>query len=329
MSWQATKAVMEHSTAKGAARLVLCVLAYHANAKGQCSPSPGIDLICREANLSERGARYALRELEELGEVVTEIGRGKGNLSSFEIRLPIETEGESKGAILAPFEAQEKGQNTPQKGQGLPVIEDQKGQSVPQKGQNTASKGAKCDAHIGRTVFNRHEPSSATTDASAPFSDPPGDVDSTDFAEANAMNDFLAEKYRLQLPASSNGYTLRNFRLRQEAMTATVSELQREGATLELLKAFFAERKVLPGERYIVSNYLEWLPKHIHATTATQNGNGGMHAKPEQRPRETHNGRNARLTLELLGVAPQLTRQGSGVPDSSDEPEARIALVKR
>lgn len=170
MSWQATKAVMEHSQAKGAARLVLCVLAYHADAKGRCAPSPGIDLICAEAKLSIRGTRYAIRELEEIGEIATQIGRGKGNLSSFEIRLPIDKKAQTKEAQIASFEEEEKGQDvpliTPQKGQSdaqkghiLPLSSEAKGANHDSKrGKIEQQKGQNAAAHIGRTVLNHHEP---------------------------------------------------------------------------------------------------------------------------------------------------------------------------
>ena len=71
MSYQATDAVLRYSQAENAARLVLLVIAAHADDRGRDS-YPGVPLICRESRLSDRAVRYALKELVESGELVVD-----------------------------------------------------------------------------------------------------------------------------------------------------------------------------------------------------------------------------------------------------------------
>jgi DNA-binding transcriptional regulator PaaX len=67
MSW-----VLRHSEESvSGRRLVLLVLADHAHEDGTCS-WPSIATIAKETRMSERGAQYALRKLEQAGRIVRE-----------------------------------------------------------------------------------------------------------------------------------------------------------------------------------------------------------------------------------------------------------------
>jgi hypothetical protein len=64
--------VLKHSEESIAGRrLVLLVLADHAHGDGRCS-WPSVKTIAHEARMSERGVRYALRELEAAGRIIRE-----------------------------------------------------------------------------------------------------------------------------------------------------------------------------------------------------------------------------------------------------------------
>lgn len=75
MSVQAISWVLENSESRLGARHVLISIANHAQSDGTGS-WPSIATIGRESKLSEREVRYALRELEEMGELHTEIASG-------------------------------------------------------------------------------------------------------------------------------------------------------------------------------------------------------------------------------------------------------------
>ena len=87
MSYQAVESVMKYSRAKDSARLVLMVIATHANAETYTA-NPGYELLAQEANYSERTLIRYLKELEKTGEVVITRGNGRGQLTSFFIALP-------------------------------------------------------------------------------------------------------------------------------------------------------------------------------------------------------------------------------------------------
>ena len=77
---------MRHSRSKGSARLVLMVIATHANDKSlQCFP--GRDLLCRESAMEERNLVYAIKKLEDLGELKVIRGNGSGNPSHYELTI--------------------------------------------------------------------------------------------------------------------------------------------------------------------------------------------------------------------------------------------------
>lgn len=64
LSW-----VLKNSESTGGCRLVLIVLADHAHDDGS-NAYPSVATMAREARMSERAVQYALRKLEEAGEIV-------------------------------------------------------------------------------------------------------------------------------------------------------------------------------------------------------------------------------------------------------------------
>lgn len=72
MSLSAVQWAVEHPV-QGPAKPVLLVLATYANAEGRCWPS--LARIAAQSGVSERTARRALRRLEALGAIETEMQR--------------------------------------------------------------------------------------------------------------------------------------------------------------------------------------------------------------------------------------------------------------
>lgn len=60
--------MLKHSPATRGSRLVLIVLADHAGHDGS-NAYPSVETIAHQARLSERAARYALRDLENCGHI--------------------------------------------------------------------------------------------------------------------------------------------------------------------------------------------------------------------------------------------------------------------
>ena len=80
MSVQATAWVLRNSRATLGTRLVILALADYADERGgSCWPS--VKTICQETLLSERQVQYALRALEQMGEIVVE-QKGGGRRST-------------------------------------------------------------------------------------------------------------------------------------------------------------------------------------------------------------------------------------------------------
>ncbi len=75
MSIEASRLVMGCSRMKGSGRVVMGVLADHADAELKCWPS--VATIARRSNLSERSVRRWLRRCEEMGEITTHLGGGR------------------------------------------------------------------------------------------------------------------------------------------------------------------------------------------------------------------------------------------------------------
>jgi predicted transcriptional regulator len=141
MSWQATKAVIDRSRSRGTARLVLSVIAYHADPAGR-GARLSIPTIMREANAKERAVQYALTELEESGElIITHKGSGRGYASEYDISGLV-----SKGAENAPIKQETGAQNSSLKGADFaPLADPERVQNSTIKGADFAEKGAKND----------------------------------------------------------------------------------------------------------------------------------------------------------------------------------------
>lgn len=98
MGYKTVESVMKHSRAKGSARLLLMVLATHAD-EVTLECFPGRDLLCQESAMSNRNVIRALKELETLGELTLSRGNGRGNQTTY--KLSIDT---LKGDKLSSFE---------------------------------------------------------------------------------------------------------------------------------------------------------------------------------------------------------------------------------
>jgi Helix-turn-helix domain len=84
MSVQAIAWVLESSTSRLAARLVLLSIANHANATGD-NAWPSIPRIAGEAHLSERQAQRAIKELCTLGELIVYLGAGPSRSNVYRV----------------------------------------------------------------------------------------------------------------------------------------------------------------------------------------------------------------------------------------------------
>lgn len=87
MGYEVVRQVLERSSARQGARMVLTVLADRADAKsGECFPS--MDTISAEAGISKRQAIRCVQKLVNLGEVsIAEKGGGRGNRTTYRVTL--------------------------------------------------------------------------------------------------------------------------------------------------------------------------------------------------------------------------------------------------
>lgn len=151
MGYKTVESVMKYSRSKGSARLLLMVLATHAD-EGTLECYPGRDLLCQETAMSHRNVTRALKELETLNEVTLSRGNGRGNQTAYKLSISPE-----KGDKLSPFIKTERVTNPPKRVTDLQ-----------ERVTKVAIKGDKSGLHIGRTVMNRHEPSKNHVGATAP-----------------------------------------------------------------------------------------------------------------------------------------------------------------
>jgi hypothetical protein len=98
MSWQSQEAVYSHSRSRGCARLVLLVIASHADEHGTRS-FPSLKTIMQKANASERAVQYALKELIASGELLCPQGFTATSDHPYVVQLP---HGEVESADFAP-----------------------------------------------------------------------------------------------------------------------------------------------------------------------------------------------------------------------------------
>lgn len=104
MGFNSINLVLKHSKAKGSDRLVLLILAHHANDEtGECFPSR--QLISEESGIKERSLIYRLKALEALGEISISRGNGSGHLTKYKLNPAGE-----RVQPVAPFQ-EEKGCN--------------------------------------------------------------------------------------------------------------------------------------------------------------------------------------------------------------------------
>ena len=85
MSIEAVRHVLENSKTKGAQRLILLVIAEHADRSGIAWPS--VETIARLANCSGRFVKRTIAKLDA-GELVLERGGGRGRSNRY--RIPLE-----------------------------------------------------------------------------------------------------------------------------------------------------------------------------------------------------------------------------------------------
>jgi len=85
VSIEAVRHVLEQSKTKGAQRLILLVIAEHADRNGHAWPS--VETIARLANCSQRFVKRTIAKLDA-GELVLERGGGRGRSNRY--RIPLE-----------------------------------------------------------------------------------------------------------------------------------------------------------------------------------------------------------------------------------------------
>jgi MarR-like DNA-binding transcriptional regulator SgrR of sgrS sRNA len=85
VSIEAVRHVLENSKTKGAQRLILVVIAEHADKNGLAWPS--VQTIARLANCSERFVHTTIAKLKS-GELIIERGGGRGRSNRY--RIPLE-----------------------------------------------------------------------------------------------------------------------------------------------------------------------------------------------------------------------------------------------
>jgi hypothetical protein len=85
MSFEAIRSVLEHSSTKGAARMVLFALAYHAHPDGT-GAWPSVQKLQAETALCRRSVQEALRKLEGLGEI-ERAGRHDSGKTIYTVRI--------------------------------------------------------------------------------------------------------------------------------------------------------------------------------------------------------------------------------------------------
>ncbi len=137
--------VWDSASVKGSARLVLLALADHANDEGYCFPS--LARLARKALLSERNVQLILRVLEKRGELVLELGRGRGHLNRYWVLPPatvrrLTSEGKNPQNFHPLFVREEKVKNAVQKVQNpaqkvKPVSPEPNNQQQPSKNQHS------------------------------------------------------------------------------------------------------------------------------------------------------------------------------------------------
>jgi hypothetical protein len=136
VSIEAVRHVLENSKTKGAQRLILVVIAEHADINGIAWPS--VQTIARLANCSERFVKGTIAKLKS-GELIIEKGGGRGRSNRY--RIPLE-----------------------RVNSGSPITESKRVNSETQRVNSDARKG---EPQFTRTIKNHHR---TTTERSRAFS---------------------------------------------------------------------------------------------------------------------------------------------------------------
>ena len=125
MSIEAVRHVLERSKTKGAQRLILIVIADHADREGIAWPS--VQTIARLANCSERFVKKTIKKLKS-GELIIEKGGGRGRSNRY--RIPLE-----------------------RVNSGSPITESERVNSETERVNSDAIKG---EPRFTRTIKNHH-----------------------------------------------------------------------------------------------------------------------------------------------------------------------------
>lgn len=81
MSWQATKAVWEHSKQTGYGKLLMLAIAEYASEDGRCWPS--IETLASKINVEPRSVKRLISQAEESGELQINRNIGRGNTNEY------------------------------------------------------------------------------------------------------------------------------------------------------------------------------------------------------------------------------------------------------
>lgn len=134
MSVEATTAVWRTSRATGCARLVLLALADYAN--DDFTAWPSVDSLAKKALISERTVRYALRSLEEAGEIATQVASGQHGSNRYVLTVCRRFYTPAEDRTQTPAESAPGAKSAPGKARHTG------GQNLPPGGQNTTLRGA-------------------------------------------------------------------------------------------------------------------------------------------------------------------------------------------
>ena len=152
MSIKISSEVWTSSSAKASSRLVLLALADYADDDGYCYPS--IARLAVKCVLTERNVQLILRYLEQIGELVTERGAGRGNVNAYWVLPP---------ATLERLRLEGK---TVQTFHPLRILEERvkaASETVKEDAEKANPEVQMVKPTSPRTVTNHQEPSTTTT----------------------------------------------------------------------------------------------------------------------------------------------------------------------
>jgi hypothetical protein len=108
MSWQATKAVWEHTKQTGYGKLLMLALAEFADADGRCWPS--IETLAERIDVADRSVKRLIAQAESDGELSVCRNAGRGNTNEYVILFA------AKGDASVTINELEKGDTPVRKG---------------------------------------------------------------------------------------------------------------------------------------------------------------------------------------------------------------------